>query len=170
MDFITKFPRTAKQHDSIMVVVDKLTKAAHFIPVNFNAQGSLTLLRYTCMKLLSCMVYLRQLCLIKIPSSPRTFGKGYSKGFGTSMNFSTTYHPESDGQTERVNRVIEDMLRMYVMDNPSKWEGYLHLVEFDYKNGYQASLKMIPFETLYGRKCNMSYELGQPSRLHSSWT
>jgi hypothetical protein len=44
------------------------------------------------------------------------------------------------------------MLRMYVMDNPSKWEDYLHLVEFSYNNGYQASLKMNPFEALYGRK------------------
>ena len=46
------------------------------------------------------------------------------------------------------------MLRMYVMDNPSKWENYLHLVEFSYNNGYQASLRMSPFEALYGRKCN----------------
>jgi hypothetical protein len=70
------------------------------------------------------------------------------------LNFNTTYHPESDGKIERVNRVIEDMLRMYVMDKPSKWEDYLHLVEFTYNNGYQASLKMSPFEALYGKKCN----------------
>jgi hypothetical protein len=50
--------------------------------------------------------------------------------------------------------VIEDMLRMYVMDKPSKWEDYLHVVEFSYNNRYQASLKMSPFEALYGRKCN----------------
>jgi hypothetical protein len=50
--------------------------------------------------------------------------------------------------------VIEYMLRMYVMDKPSKWEDYLHLVEFSYNNGYQASLNMSPFEELYGRKCN----------------
>jgi hypothetical protein len=51
--------------------------------------------------------------------------------------------------------VIEDMLRMYVMDKPSKWEDYLNLVEFAYNNGYQTYLNMIPFETLYGRKCKM---------------
>jgi hypothetical protein len=79
------------------------------------------------------------------------FWKGIFKGFGTNLNFNTTYHPESDGKTERVNQVIEDMLRMYVMDNPSKWEYYLHLVEFAYNNGYYASLNMIPFEALYGR-------------------
>jgi hypothetical protein len=50
--------------------------------------------------------------------------------------------------------MMGDMLRMYVMDKPSKWDDYLHLVEFAYNNGYQASLKMSPFEELYGRRCN----------------
>jgi hypothetical protein len=59
--------------------------------------------------------------------------------------------------------VIEDMLRMYVMEKPSKWEYYLHLVEFDYNNGYQASLKMIPFEELYGRKCNTTLSWDNPA-------
>ena len=49
--------------------------------------------------------------------------------------------------------MIEDMLRMYVIDQPSKWEDYLHLVEFAYNNGQQASLGMIPYEALYGRRC-----------------
>jgi hypothetical protein len=71
---------------------------------------------------------------------------------GTNLNFSTPYHPETDGKKERLNQVIEDMLRMYVMDKPSKSKDYLQLVEFSYKNGYQASLKMIPFGALYGIK------------------
>jgi hypothetical protein len=79
------------------------------------------------------------------------------------LNFSTAYHPELDGKIERVNQVIEDMLRMYVMDKPSKWEDYLHLVEFDYKNGYQKSLKMSPFEALYGRKCNTPVSWENPT-------
>jgi hypothetical protein len=77
------------------------------------------------------------------------------KGFGTNINFITTYNPQKDGKTNRVNRIIEDIMRMYVMDNPSKWKDYLHLVEFAYNNGYQASLIMIPFEALYGRKCDI---------------
>jgi hypothetical protein len=59
--------------------------------------------------------------------------------------------------------VIEDMLRMYVMDKPSKWEDYLHLVEFAYNNGYQYSLKMSPFEALYGRKCNTPLSWDNPT-------
>ena len=97
------------------------------------------------------------------PKFTSEFWKGLFKGFGTNLNYSTTYHPESDGQTERVNRVIEDMLRMYVMDKPSKWEDYLHLVEFAYNNGYHASLKMSPFEALYGRKCNTPVSWDNPA-------
>jgi hypothetical protein len=62
-----------------------------------------------------------------------------------------------------VNRVIEDILRMYVMDKPSRWEDYLHLVEFAYNNGYHASLKMSPFEELYGRKCNTPVNWDNPA-------
>jgi hypothetical protein len=62
------------------------------------------------------------------PKFTLKFWKGLSNGFGTNLNFSTTYHPKSDGKTKRANQVIKDMLRMYVMDKPSKWEHYLHLV------------------------------------------
>jgi hypothetical protein len=151
MDFITKLPRTYKNHDSIMVVVDKLTKVAHFIPVKFTHKTTNL-----------ADVYMREIA--RLHGIPKTivsdrdlkftskFWKGLFNGFETNLNFSTTYHLESDGQTERVNQVIEDMLRMYVMDKPSKWEDYLHLVEFSYNNGYQTSLKMSSFEALYGRK------------------
>jgi hypothetical protein len=85
------------------------------------------------------------------------------KGFGTNINFSKTYHPQTDGKTERVNLIIEDMLRMYVMDKPSKFEDYLHLVEFAYNNGYQDSLRMSPFEDLYGRKCDIAVSWENPT-------
>ena len=69
------------------------------------------------------------------------------------MNFSTAYHPQTDRNIERVNQVLEDMLDMYVMDKPSKWDDYLHLVEFSYNDGKQSSLGMSPCESLYGRRC-----------------
>jgi hypothetical protein len=96
------------------------------------------------------------------PKFTSIFLKGLFKGFGTNLNLSATYHPESDGKTKRTNRIIEDMLRMYVMDQPSKWEDYIHLVEFVYNNGYQVSLKMSPFEALYGRKCNTPVSWNNP--------
>jgi hypothetical protein len=64
------------------------------------------------------------------------------------------YHPESDGKIERANIITKYMLKNYGMDQPSKWEYYIHLVEFSYNIEYQASLKMSPFEALYGRNCN----------------
>ena len=68
------------------------------------------------------------------------FWKGRFAYLGTKLNFSTAYRPQTNGKTDRVNQVLEYMLRMYVMDKPSKWEDYLHLVEFAYNNGYHASL------------------------------
>ena len=68
------------------------------------------------------------------------------KEIGTQLNFSTTCHPQINGQTERVNQVLKDLIRMYVMDKPSKREECLHLVEFEYNNGHQAPLEMIPLK------------------------
>ena len=69
------------------------------------------------------------------------------------MNFSTAYHPQTNGQTERVNQILEDMLRACGLEYGSKWEDCLPFAEFSYNNNYQASLQMAPFEFLYGRKC-----------------
>ena len=72
---------------------------------------------------------------------------------GTRLEFSTTFHPQTDGQTERVNQILEDMLRACALDYGSSWDDNLPCVEFSYNNSYQASLKMAPFEALYGRRC-----------------
>jgi hypothetical protein len=98
------------------------------------------------------------------PKFTSKFWRGLFKRLGKNMNFSTTYHLESDGKIERVNQMIEDILRMYVMEKPSKWEDYLHLVEFSYNNGYQAYLKINPFETLYGIKVQHTSKSGQTNR------
>jgi hypothetical protein len=75
------------------------------------------------------------------------------QAMGTKLDFSTAYHPQSDGQTERVNKVLEDLLRACVLTFDKSWEPSLPYVEFSYNNSYQASIKMSPFEALYGRKC-----------------
>jgi hypothetical protein len=66
---------------------------------------------------------------------------------------SSAYHPQTDGQTERVNQILEDMLRACVLHFGKNWDKCLSLVEFSYNNSYQSSLKMAPFEALYGRRC-----------------
>ncbi|KAH9303245.1 hypothetical protein KI387_014828, partial [Taxus chinensis] len=86
------------------------------------------------------------------PRMTSRFWQTLNTALGTKLNFSSTYHPETDGQTERVNQVLEDMLQIYCMDQQYKWEEYLPLVEFAYNNTYHSSLKMAPFEALYGRK------------------
>jgi hypothetical protein len=75
------------------------------------------------------------------------------KALGTKLSFSTAFHPQTGGQTERVNQILEDMLRAYVLAYGTKWEDCLPFAEFSYNNSYQASLQMAPFEALYGRKC-----------------
>jgi hypothetical protein len=162
MDFITKLPRTVKKHDSNMVVVDNLTKASHFIPIK-SMHKEANIVDIFMHEVARLHGVPKTIVSDKDSNSTSNFWKGIFKGFGTNMNFSTTYHPNSDGQTERVNWVIEDMLRMYVMGNPSKWEDYLHLVEFAYKNGYQSSLRMSPFEALYIRRCNMPVSWDNPT-------
>jgi hypothetical protein len=71
----------------------------------------------------------------------------------TKLNFSTAYHPQTDGQTERTNQVLEDMLRACALQHGGSWDKSLPYAEFSYNNSHQASLKMSPFEALYGRKC-----------------
>jgi hypothetical protein len=66
---------------------------------------------------------------------------------------SSTYHPQIDGQTERVNHILEDMLQACVLNYPDKWDKCLPLAEFTYNNSYQESFRMAPFEALYGRRC-----------------
>lgn len=69
------------------------------------------------------------------------------------MSFSTAYHSQTDGQTERLNRILEDVLRACILNFDGSWKDHLHLVEFSYNNSYQASIKMAPYEALYGRPC-----------------
>jgi hypothetical protein len=83
-------------------------------------------------------------------------------GFEMEVLSSTYYHPQTNGKKERVNQVLEDMFRMHVMHQPKKWEDYLPLVEFSYNIGYQESLKMRPFQALYGRKYKIPIYLNNP--------
>ena len=81
------------------------------------------------------------------------FWKSFQKAMGTRLTMSTSFHPHTDGQSERTIQVLEDMLRACVLDNKGSWEEHLPLVEFAYNNSYQASKQMAPYEALYGRPC-----------------
>ena len=81
------------------------------------------------------------------------FWRILQEALGTQLCLSTAYHPQTDGQTERVNSVLEDLLRLCILDFRETWEEHLPLVEFAYNNNYQASIGMAPFQALYGRPC-----------------
>ncbi|GJR17769.1 putative reverse transcriptase domain-containing protein [Tanacetum coccineum] len=87
------------------------------------------------------------------PRFASNFWKSLQKALGTSLDMSTAYHPQTDGQSERTIQTLEDMLRACVIDFGNGWVKHLPLVEFSYNNSYHASIKAAPFEALYGRKC-----------------
>ncbi|GKF60166.1 reverse transcriptase domain-containing protein [Tanacetum coccineum] len=79
------------------------------------------------------------------------FWRSLQKALGTSLDISTAYHPQTDGQSERTIQTLEDMLRACVIDFENGWVKHLPLVEFSYNNSYHASIKAVPFEALYGK-------------------
>ena len=125
---------TWRQHDSIMVVVDKLTKAAHFIPVKSTHKTG-DIAKLFMKEIFKLHGFPKAIVSDRDVKFTYNFWKGLFVDLGTKLNFSTAYHPQTDGKTERVNQVLEDMLRMYLMDKTTKWEDYFHLVEFSYNNG-----------------------------------
>ena len=135
-----------------MVVVDKLINSAHFIPVK-STYKAVNVAEIFLKEIFRLHGVPKMVIFDRDVKFTSNIWKSLFVGLETKINFSTSYHPETDGKTKQSNQVIEDMLRMYVMEKPTKQEDYLHLVEFAYNNVYQASTKMSPFEILYGRKC-----------------
>ncbi|GJW10031.1 putative nucleotidyltransferase, ribonuclease H [Tanacetum coccineum] len=152
MDFVTGLPRTQRKHDAIWVVVDRLTKSAHFLPIRKD---------YPVSKLAEMF----QQEIVRLHGTPSAivsdrdprftsrFWKGLQKAWGTRLKFSTAFHPETDGQSERTIQTLEDMLRSCALEWAGNWDDYICLVEFAYNNSWHASIKCAPFEMLYGRKC-----------------
>jgi hypothetical protein len=117
MDFITGLPKTIKQHDAIMVVVDKLSKETHFIPIKstFKAIDVANVFTKEIFRLHGLP---KTIILDRDAKFTSSFWKILFAGLGTQLAFSIAYHPQIDGQTERVNIILEDMLRMHVMHQP----------------------------------------------------
>jgi hypothetical protein len=116
MDFVVGLPLTSHRHNVILVIVDKLTKSAHFIPIRDTYDVTNV----------ACVFVSKVIHLHRIPKNiisdrdsrfTSRFWTSLQSALGTKLNLSTTYHPKTDGKTERLNEVMEDMLRMYVMDN-----------------------------------------------------
>jgi hypothetical protein len=152
MDFAVGLPKTPKGHDSIWVIVDRITKVAHFLPVRTNYGGE-KLARLDVDNIVKLHGVPSIIVSDRGTQFTSRFWKSLHKAMGTKLDFSSAYHPHTDGQTERVNQIVEDMLRACVLTYGKDWEQSLPYAEFSYNNGYQSSSGMSPFEALYGRKC-----------------
>ncbi|GJT83396.1 putative reverse transcriptase domain-containing protein [Tanacetum coccineum] len=152
MDLVTKLPRSSGGYDAIWVIVDRLTKSAHFLPIREDFKTEKLARIY-----INEIVARHGVPVSIISDRDGRFAshlwQALQKALGTKLNMSTAYHPETDGQSERTIQTLEDMLRACVMDFGGSWDTHLPLVEFSYNNSYHASIKCAPFEALYGRKC-----------------
>ncbi|KAF5775135.1 putative nucleotidyltransferase, Ribonuclease H [Helianthus annuus] len=150
MDFITSLP-SSHGKTVIMVVIDRLSKYGHFIglPANFSSVTVATAFINDFVRLHGVPT---NIVTDRDARFMTSFWKELHRLHGTTLSFSTAYHPQSDGQTEALNKCLEMYLRAYVTDYPTHWMTYLPWAEFWYNTAYQTSAQMTPFEVVYGRK------------------
>ena len=154
MDFVLGLPTTSKGNNAIWVIVDRLTKSAHFIPLKTGKKMQMLALTQTFVN----EIVSRHGQPVSITSDRDSrfvsrFWKTLHESMGTKLQFSTAYYPQTDGQSERTIQTLEDMLRACVLDFKTQWDESLPLYEFAYNNSYHSSIGMVPFEALYGRRC-----------------
>lgn len=161
MDFIEGLPKS-EGNDNIMVVVDRFTKFAHFI--------GLTHL-YTTQEV--AQIFIDQVAALHgIPKTiisnrdkifTSTLWKELMKALGTKLNMSSAYHSQTDGNTERVNQGLESYLRCICILQPKSWHRWLSLAQWWYNSNHHSSLKMSPFEALFGYKPPLLSAIGEQS-------
>jgi hypothetical protein len=152
MDFIVGLSTMQSGYDSIWVVIDRFSKVAHFILIKTTYKGAklaeLYITRIVCLHIVP-----KKIVSDRGTQFMSRFWEKLHEAMDTRLNFSSAYHTKTDGQTERVNQILEYMLRTCALKDIKSWDKCLPYAEFSYNNSYQKSLKMSPFEVLYGRKC-----------------
>ncbi|GJY91348.1 putative reverse transcriptase domain-containing protein [Tanacetum coccineum] len=152
MDFIIKLPRTRNRHDAIWVVVDRLSKSAHFLAIREDSSTDKLARLYTDEIFTRHGVHV----LIILDRDARFTSRlwqTFQKALGTRLDMSMAYHPQTDRQSERAIQSLEDMLRACLIDFGGSWDVHLPFDKFSYNNSYHTSIQCAPFEALYGRKC-----------------
>lgn len=152
LDFFEGLP-SSSNHNCILVIVDKFSKYAHFIR-----------LKHPFSALEVAKVYMNE--VYKLHGMPQAMISDRNRIFTsqlwkelfklsrTDLRMSSAYHPQSDGQTERVNQSVEAYLHCFTQSNPSQWSQWLSLAEFRYNTNYHSALGRSPFEVLYGHAPN----------------
>ena len=134
------------------MIVDRLTKSAHFLPIN--VEDSLEKLAQLYVdEIVRLHGVLVSIVSDRDPRFTSRFWLSLQAALGTCLHFSTAFHPQTNGQSERTIQTLEDMLRACVMEFKGSWDTHLALMEFAYNNSYKASIEMALFEALYRRKC-----------------
>jgi hypothetical protein len=158
MDFVLGLPRTLKKHDSIFIVVDRFSKMAHFIPCSKTSDASKI-----------AQLYFDE--IVKLYGLPKTivsdrdvkfmsyFWKTLWHLVGTKLKFSSAYHPQTDGQTEVVNRSLGNLLRCLVGDHARTWDSILPIAQFAYNKSVNRTIGMSPFEVVHGYKARKPLDL-----------
>jgi len=149
MDFISPLPISSSGFDCIFVIIDRCTKMSHFIPCQQNMSAAQT-----------AKLFFKE--IVRIHGLPKeiisdrdtrflsNFWTSLHQLLGTKLKFSTAYHPETDGQTERLNRTLEDSLRNYVANAHDTWDKFLYAVEFAYNSTKHSTTGESPFFLNYG--------------------
>ncbi|GKD18222.1 putative reverse transcriptase domain-containing protein [Tanacetum coccineum] len=151
-DIVTKLPKTPIGQDTIWVIIDRLTKSAHFLPME-ETYSMEKLTRQYLKEVVSRYGVLVSIISDRDSRFTSHFWQSLQEALGTRLDMSTAYHPQTDGQSEWTIQTLEDMLRACVIDFGKGWDRHLPLVEFSYNNIYHTSIKAASFETLYSRKC-----------------
>ena len=158
LDFVLGLPRTRKQQDSILVVVDRFSKMAHFLPCSKTTDATHT-----------ARIFFNE--IVRLHGIPRcivsdrdvrftsSFWKTLWRLMGTTLQFSTAFHPQTDGQTEVTNRTLGNILRCLVQENSTSWDELLPRAEFAYNASEHRATGYSPFQILTGRNPNLLVDL-----------
>lgn len=152
--FVVGLPRTQDRQDASWVIIGQLIKFAHFLPIKYTNP----------LEILAKLHVNVVVCLHEVPASivpdqdPRftsQFWPSMQKALRTKLKFNTTFHPQTDGQSERTIQTLEDILRACMLEFKGTWESHLPLIQFAYSNSYYSSIRMSPIEVLHGHKCRI---------------
>ncbi|XP_019265864.1 PREDICTED: uncharacterized protein K02A2.6-like [Nicotiana attenuata] len=148
MDFVTGLPRALRGYDSVWVIVDRLTKSTHFLPVKTTYSG----VRYA-------QIFMNEILRLHgVPISiisdrgsqfTSRFWKSFQEALVTRVDLSIASHPQIDGQSERTIQILEDMLTACILEFGGSWDAYLPFAKFAYNNSFQSSIQVAPYEALY---------------------